>query len=197
MESENNYSVIRLFNLLAIDGGEKYFTSIANSFESKNVDVKKFLRQKAVISTKLNTASTYLVVSYENNTIDILGYFSLATKMLTLKQSALTKTERRIISRFGYFDEESASFKLPAILIAQFIRNFNKNSKSIKGSNLMKIVLKQVKDIQHLTSGKTIFLECEQNKKIIDFYTECGFQMLDSTVITKDKKTLVQLYMIL
>ena len=162
---QTEYNIIRLYDLMAMDGGENFFSSVANSFVSKNTDVELFLREKAVQATKLNTAATYLVTSYENKSFDLLGYFTLATKMLTLKQASLSKTECKIISRFGYFDEDSLSYKLPAILIAQFSRNFNTNSKSIKGSELMNIALEKIRDILHSTSGKAVFLECEKKKK--------------------------------
>ena len=193
----NNIHTIRLFDLLAMDGGEQFFESIANSFISKNEDVEHFFRDKAVQATKLNTAATYLVISFENKKFDLLGYFTLATKMLTLKQSSLSKTGCRAISRFGYFDEDSQSYKLPAVLIAQFSRNFNEYSKSITGSDLMDIALDKIKDILHSTSGKAVFLECEQSEKIIDFYTRHNFQPLGNIVFSKDNKELTQLYMIL
>jgi len=180
-----------------MDGGESFFESIATSFISKNEDVEQFLRQKAVQATKLNTAATYLVISYENKKLDLLGYFTLATKMLTLKQSSLTKTESKSISRFGYFDEDSQSYKLPAILIAQFSRNFHKDSNSISGSDLMDIALEKIRDILHSTSGKAVFLECEPSEKIIEFYINNNFQQLGNTIISKDNKELTQLYMIL
>lgn len=194
---QTEYNIIRLYDLMAMDGGENFFSSVANSFVSKNTDVELFLREKAVQATKLNTAATYLVTSYENKSFDLLGYFTLATKMLTLKQASLSKTECKIISRFGYFDEDSLSYKLPAILIAQFSRNFNTNSKSIKGSELMNIALEKIRDILHSTSGKAVFLECEQSEKIISFYTSNNFQPLGNTILAKDNKELTQLYMIL
>ena len=197
MQINNNIYTIRLFDLLAMDGGEQFFKSIANSFTSKNEDVELFFREKAIQATKLNTAATYLVISFENKKFDLLGYFTLATKMLTLKQSSLSKTECKSISRFGYFDEDSLSYKLPAVLLAQFSRNFNKKSSSISGSDLMDIALDKIKDILHSTSGKAVFLECEQSEKIIDFYINHNFQPLGNTVFSKDNKELTQLYMIL
>ena len=197
MAIKNNLHTVRLFDLLAIDGGEQFFESIANSFMSKNSDVEHFFREKAVQATKLNTAATYLVISYEDKKFDLLGYFTLATKMLTLKQSSLSKTECKAISRFGYFDEDSQSYKLPAVLIAQFSRNFNENSESMSGTDLMDIALDRIKDILHSTSGKAVFLECEQSKKIIDFYIKKNFQPLGNTIFSKNKKELTQLYMIL
>ena len=56
------------------------------------------------------------------------------------------------------------------LLIAQFGRNFDKNSISIKGRALMDIVLNQAKMILSFSSGKTIFLECEKKQKLLDFY---------------------------
>ena len=197
MQTRNNVHTIRLFDLLAMDGGEQFFESIANSFMSKNADVEQFFRKKAVQATKLNTAATYLVISYENKKFDLLGYFTLATKMLTLKQDSLSKTECKAISRFGYFDEDSLSYKLPAVLIAQFSRNFNESSKSISGDDLMDIALDKIKDILHSTSGKAVFLECEQKKSIIEFYMRNNFQPLGNTILSKDNKELTQLYMIL
>ena len=197
MATENNIHIIRLYDLLAMDGGEGFFESVANSFSSKNADVEEFFRQKAVQATKLNTAATYLVISYEGKKFDLLGYFTLATKMLTLKQSSLSKTECKAISRFGYFDEDSLSYKLTAVLIAQFSRNFHEGSKSIGGSELMDIALDKIRDILHSTSGKAVFLECEQSEKIVGFYLRNGFQPLGNTVLSKDNKELTQLYMIL
>jgi len=193
MENENNFEVVRLFDLLSQDGGEDFYKTAIESFSSINADVEQFLKEKSIQSAKLNTSSTYLVVSSENG-FDILGYFTLATKMLTLKKEPLSKSEIKIISRFGYYDEDSESYKIPAILIAQFSKNFHSSSKSIKGSDLMDIVLKQVKEILNLTSGKTVFLECEKIKKITDFYEKCGFQILDNEVLTKDNKELIQMF---
>ncbi len=68
-----------------MDGGEQFFESIASSFLSKNADVEEFLREKAVQATKLNTAATYLVISYEDKKFDFLGYFTLAGALAAVK----------------------------------------------------------------------------------------------------------------
>ena len=196
MQKENSFEIIRLFDLLETEGGEIFFKSISDVFSSINKDVGEFLKEKAIQSTKLNTSSTYLIVSSKKG-CDILGYFTLATKMLTLKKEVLSKSEIRIISRFGYYDKDSNSYKIPAILIAQFSKNFNKKSKSINGSDLMDIVLKQVKNILNLTSGKVVFIECEKIEKVINFYVNSGFQILDTEIVTKNKKDFIQLYRVL
>ena len=113
--------------------------------------------------------------------------------MLTIKLSILTKSEQKAISRYGYYDEDSDSLKIPAILIAQLSRNFN-TSDALCGSDLMDIILKQVKNIFNLTSGKTVFLECERIKKLTDFYESQKFKFLDTNIFSKNNKELVQMY---
>lgn len=193
MVPESSFEIVHLSDLLNMDGGEEYYNSFVSSFSSINKDVETFLKSKAVQSTKLSTSSTYLVITKQSPVL-LAGYFTLATKVLTLKKSGMTKSTERIISRYGYYDSDSESYKIPAILIAQLSRNFNIDSKIIEGSVLMSIVLKKVKSILSQTSGKTVFLECEKKKKLIDFYISNGFMLLDNEVLSKDKKEFIQLY---
>lgn len=197
MEAKTKRSVVRLFDFVTTDDEEAFFANAVRSFTSKNPEVEQFLRQHAVQAMRLCTAATYLVVSGERNAFDILGYFAIATKILTLKKTALSKTEARILGRFSNLDEKTDSYKLPAILIAQFSRNFHTQSSSIPGAELMSIAQKKIRDILRSTSGKTVFLECEQDEKLLRFYADNGFQPLGSTVRTKNSKALSQLYMIL
>ena len=192
MLQENSFEIIHLFELLSVDGGESYFKKMADSFSSINKDVETFFKEKAAQSCKLNTSSTYIIVSTDRD-LEVLGYFTLATKMLTIKLSILTKSEQKVISRYGYYDEDSDSLKIPAILIAQLSRNFN-TSDALCGSDLMDIILKQVKNIFNLTSGKTVFLECERIKKLTDFYESQKFKFLDTNIFSKNNKELVQMY---
>ena len=193
-----DYKIQRLSEVLAIENGERYFNAVVETFKSPNKDVEHFLKAKAVQATKLNTATTYLVyIERSAIEIDLVGYFSLAIKMLTLKKSSLSKSSQRIISRFGYYDDDSESYKIPAILVAQFGKNFSEASVSISGSDLMAITLHQVKNALSFLSGKTVFLESEKKEKLIDFYTENGFTVLDNEVLSKNKKELMQLYKLL
>ena len=192
MLQENSFEIIRLFELLDMEGGEELFTKMASSFSSINKDVEHFFKEKAIQSCRLNTSSTYIVVSTDG-ALEVLGYFTLATKMLTIKTASLSKTEQKQISRFGYYDEDSESYKVPAILIAQFSRNFSSNIR-LNGSDLMDIVLKQVKNVLNLTSGKTVFLECEKIKKLTVFYESQHFKFLDNEILSKDNKEMLQMY---
>ena len=52
----------------------------------------------------------------------------------------------------------------------------------------------QVKTALSYLSGKTVFLECEKEQKLIDFYKEQGFILLDNEITTKNSKELLQIY---
>ena len=189
---ENCFKVTPLFTLLNDEDGEGFFAFHASSFVSRNKDVELFLKQKAVQSVKLSTSSTYLVM--REGGADLLGYFTLALKMLTIKSCVLSSSQEKTIRRFGSFDAETESYKLPAVLLAQFGRNFSETSASIDGKELMNSALKCIKTIFSLSSGKTAFLECEPSEKLICFYERCGFSLLGNTTVSKDKKELVQMF---
>ncbi len=198
LAKQSDYIIQRISELLAMEDGGEYFNVMAESFESPNKDVENFLKAKSMQATKLCTAATYLVYTVKSaSEFDLVGYFSLATKMLTLKKASLSKTTEKVIGRFGYYDEDSDAYNVPAIIIAQFGRNFNGSCGSISGADLMTIALRQVKAVLSFSSGKTVFLECEKKQKLVDFYTANGFSLLDNEVLSKDKKSLVQLYRLL
>ena len=155
-----------LSDLLKKENGEVLFKILSDSFTCKNKDVEGFLQGKAIQSSKLYTSATYLV-SEISDRIDLLGYFTLATKMLTIKPSNLTATQEKKIRRFVSIDVDTGTYKLPAVLLAQLGRNFSESSQSIKGLNLMRIALERIEKAVSLTSGKLVFLECEPSEKLI------------------------------
>lgn len=195
MTSENNITIIRLCDLLAIEK-ETDFQSTANNFRSKDPDVEQFLKNKAIQSTKLKTSSTYLIIDISNTKKDLLGYFTLATKVLSFQRGIFSKNELKIIKRFASNNSESDIYTIPAILIAQLSKNFSEDSKSIKGNDLLAIIINKILDILNSTSGKIIFLECnKQNKKVLNFYLNHNFKPLNE-VYSKSRDKLIQLYYI-
>ena len=187
-------NVTLLSDFYSVSSDEDLCTTLTSLFESPNKDVESFLKTKAVQSAKLYTSSTYLVYALKK-AVDLLGYFTLAIKTLTIKRSDLTtKAQEKLIKQFASFDPDSESYKLPAILIAQFGRNFSKKSASINGAELMNLVLEHIYKVFTLSSGKTVFLECEKKEKLIRFYEDHGFFMLNNSIHSKDKKELIQMF---
>lgn len=183
--------VRRLDSLLSDECGEEIFSALKNSFSSKNPDVECFLKNSAVQSMKLHQSSTYLVMSTD---FALVGYFTLALKVLRVDASLLSKTESSKLQRFSLPDKVNNSFIVPAILIAQFSKNFNEGFATISGKNLMGIALEFVRSIQSQVGGLITFLECEPIEKLVDFYKLQGFRMLRQKIISKTDKELLQMY---
>lgn len=114
--------------------------------------------------------------------------------MLTLRSCNLSSKQSKTVKRFVNLDEETNTFRLPAVLLAQFGRNFAEDSKSVRGSELMKIALDCVETAISLTSGKLVFLECEPNEKLVSFYQKCGFFLTDNTVLSKAGAEMIQMF---
>lgn len=182
-----------LCDLLKLKNGEMLFKKSASTFISLNRDVELFLKEKALQSAKLYTSSTYLVAEDS----DLAGYFTLATKMLTLSPENISSTQAKIIKRFVSLDSDTNTFRLPAILLAQFGRNFSKESVSITGIRLMENALEHINKVVSLSSGKIAFLECEPKDCLISFYDKCGFRLLNNVVCSKSNKSLVQMFRVI
>lgn len=200
MTNQNNsLNIQRLDEILALSDGELFFSLLTDSFSSINPDVESFLKSKAIQSTKLRTSVTYLISKdISDKEIDLVGYFTLASKILRIPKNGLSKSEQKILSLYSHFDETNQTFNCPAILIAQFGKNFFEKSESISGDDLMDIALEQIQYIQGLIGGKTVFLECENKAKLIEFYESHKFKLLDTpSHLSKNDKELLQMYRIL
>ena len=130
-EPQPPYIVSRLDALLKDKDGDTVFEALKDSFSSKNADVEHFLKNSAVQSMKLHQSSTYLVMSKD---FVLLGYFTLALKVVRIDANLLSKTEAGKLKRFSLPDKANNSFIVPAILIAQFSRNFNTKFPTASGS---------------------------------------------------------------
>jgi len=65
-------------------------------------------------------------------------------------------------------------------LIAQLGRNFNSNLPfGISGSDLLSMALQRVLDVEYVIGGKTVYIECNNQPKLFDFYSSSGFLAFD------------------
>ena len=80
---------ILLSDTVKKENGSDFLKDILNQFVCKNKDVETFLKDKAAQSSKLYTSATYLIID-DFASMDLLGYFTLATKMLTIRKSCFT-----------------------------------------------------------------------------------------------------------
>ena len=172
MKSEN-YKVINIRDYYQKGGevGEKMLLDIISDFTCPmNLNVEEFLKERSIEFTKKNQSITYLV--FLNDASTLVGYFTLASKFMTVKEGILSKTIQRKISRVSEYDSEYQTFRLATYLIAQLGKNFTDNAnEKITGCQLMELAIQKIKEIQYMLGGTVVFLEAIRNKSIMDFYT--------------------------
>ena len=156
-----------------------------------NKDVESFLKKSAVEFARKHQAVSYLVFSQKNGAF--LGYFSLAIKTISVKAQNVSRTVQRKLSRMSTLDD--GEYNIPAYLIAQLGKNFQPGlNDSITGTELLSLAMEQISLLQHRVGGVLCVLECDDKKKLLDFYcvqnhfVEFGIRKTKTT-----KKDLLQL----
>ncbi len=190
------YSVvnIRAFidkNNLAYIGEEK-LNEIFSEFSCPiNPDVERFLLHSSIEFTKKDQSVTYLVFNQEN--VDLVGYFSIAIKPISVLASSISKSMCKKISRVSVLDESTNTYTASAYLIAQLGKNFAiPKEQRIKGNALLDFALNNILRAKYFLGGVVEFLECEDKQPLMKFYSSNGFKVFNSRT-TNDGLKLYQL----
>ena len=173
---------------------------LSEFFCDKNPDVERFLKEQSIEFTKKNQSVTYLVFSNED--ASLVGYFAITIKPITVNAENFSNTMKRKIARVSELDEENGTYTLSAYLIAQLGKNFKDGvNEKITGEQLLQAAVDTIKELQYMAGGMVIFLEAEDNDKLMHFYEdENGFKRFDIKEVkagTENEHILVQLLKIL
>lgn len=160
-----------------------------------NKDIEYFIKNKAIEFTKQGLASTHLVYTSYKDAPVLAGYYALANKSVSIKASLInSKRWKSRISKFAEYNYDLKSYIVAMPLIGQLGKNYtNGYNTLISGDQLLEIACEKVRSVQFALSGKLVYLECEDNEKLVDFYTRNGFskfatRKLDGDEINNDGK---------
>lgn len=182
------YKVINLKDIYNNLGEERTKEILKDYKCDFNADVEYFLKEKAIEFSKKDVSRTFIVTSSYKEENVIVGYFAISSKDTTIKKSLLSNTKRRKIARYAKYDNTTKGYTLTIPLIGQLGKNFNNGyNKLITGDILLKFACDKVKEIQNLMGGRYVFLECEDNDKIREFYESNGFVCYDKRSLEKDE----------
>ncbi|MBO6229124.1 MAG: GNAT family acetyltransferase [Ruminiclostridium sp.] len=189
----NNQSIINILDLLD-SLGEDTVNAILSDFSCpKNPEIEDFLRKNAVEFAKRKMSITYLVFD-ENKRFT--AYFTLTHKSSLIPIDMLSKTSIRKLSMHAKLDEATNCYDVSAFLIAQFGKNFAvDDGNSVVGDRLMDAVFSILEEAQRLIGGGVIFLECEDNDKLLSFYQNDNnrFKLYSSRFSEREQKKYLQL----
>ncbi|MCM1539563.1 MAG: GNAT family acetyltransferase, partial [bacterium] len=151
----------------------------------KNPDVERFLKNSAVEFAKKSQSVTYLVFSAESK--ELLGYFTLALKPLTIRGKTVSNTTKRKLLRISELDENSDTYNMAAYLIAQLGKNYTDGANTrIAGKELVELAWTVIEDAQYMLGGIVVFLEAENEEKLLSFYRNNRFSQFDTRQTASD-----------
>ncbi|HJC63218.1 MAG TPA: N-acetyltransferase [Candidatus Blautia merdavium] len=170
-----DYIELNLLEMLDTYGEDKLQAVLSCFICPQNTDVENFIQSKAITFARQRLAMTYLIYSAMDNP-ELVGYFTLANKFVSIDGNALSKTLQKRISKFSQYDKEFDRFLVSMPLIAQLGRNFNPSLlTSIPGQDLLAIACRKVQEAQFIIGGKAVYIECASNPKLFDFYSASQF----------------------
>lgn len=204
MAVRDDYTIINIREYLALGSDEDVgepalIRMLSDFFCPKNPDVERFLKSNAIEFTKKNQSVTYLVFS--NDEGELIGYFSIALKPLTVRGEMVSNTVKRKLLRISELDVSSQTYTMSAYLIAQLGKNFaNDRNDKISGAELLELAWTVIEEMQYMGGGTVAFLEANNDEKLIKFYNENRFSQFDTRqTVSKNREPheLIQLLRLL
>ena len=162
-----NYEVINILDMIDSVGEDTVNTVVSEFSCSKNKEIENFVRKNAIIFAKKKMSITYLVYSEEGN---LAAIFALTHKALEIEDNGLSETVRKKLCKYACFNPNNNTYTIPAFLIGQFGKNDSYPSENISGNDLMNFTLSILLKVQHDIGGNIVYLDCEENEKLINFY---------------------------
>lgn len=148
----------------------------------KNRDIEHFLLNSSVRFEMARVARTYLI--FDDNS-DILAYFSLAFKSIVI----LNTTKSQLKKLTGGLTNNN---QINAYLIGQIGKNSLIQNNPVKLNDILSEIYPLIEQGQEMFGGRAVILECENNTKLIQYYEQHGFKLIE----TEDNQDLKTLYMI-
>ena len=139
---------------------------------------------KLALKDELDNKTRSFIVEAPNSSSDLLGVFSLTLKVIKMDDLSSSQKKKLLIS--GKRSAAKHISEIPAILIAQFGKNYNAD-KRISGDDLMDLVLIQIQKAREIIGGQTIVLDSVNHDKVINFYENFGFTKYGSIVYDENQ----------
>ena len=173
---------------------EKIKENVLNTFNGRGKsEVSDFLHNKSIDYEQRSLSSTYLIY---NDRSQLLGYFTISNKGLIISKEnyeKLLKKQQKKLS-FNGRKLENGDYIVNSFLLGQLGKNFNKNileEDKIKGVELLTIAYNLLIEIKNLINVKYLWIECEDNKKLLAFYSNFGFKLIENYVSNNGLKVMI------
>lgn len=190
----NEYNVFNILDMAEAIGETNLKELLSDFYCPKNGEIQQFARANAYDFARKKLSVTYLVVNEDNY---IAAIFTLAHKAVEIGDASLSNSKRKKISRFAVLDSGTGSYTVSAFLIAQFGKSYALDAdKKLSGNELMDLVFEVLQRVQREIGGGVVFLECEDNPKLLNFYQneKNGFVPFNERYSVSDHVKYIQLF---
>lgn len=162
------YTVVNILDMLEAIG-EENLTAILSDFSCPiNKEIESFVWHNAIDFAKKKISITYFLVDTEGQ---IGAIFTLTHKAVEIGNAEISSVMRKKLARYAQLDGNTNSYTVSAFLIAQFGKNFGlKGELELPGNSLMDHVFKILGRAQKDIGGGIVYLECEDQPKLLAFY---------------------------
>lgn len=168
---------------------EKLFDSFSCC---KSKDVEYFLKNKSIDFEGRNKSRTFIVIDFEKlqkRNLSILAYFTLSLKSFKVHNKKVKSTLRKKMDGFN-----KKAIKFESFLIGQLGRNDTIKSSELPGKDLLNMAISFISRAQKIVGGRIVLIDCENNDKLIKFYEENDFILIQDH---SEKSNFVQMIRVL
>ena len=154
----------------------------------KDKDIELFLHNKAIEFERLSKARTYLICDEEQimdeqfcvDQLKIYGYIAVALKILSVPENWSNRKRKEIDGLNAKIHGEVIG-DFSCYLIGQLSKNSNVPCDSISGNELLQIAYDVICAAVDAVGGRYMMIECQEKKKLIDFYLANGFEIIQKS----------------
>lgn len=199
LATETQFREVNLGDIVEQLGEDKAKEILSNFSCPINLDVQNFLLTKSIEFSKRGFSKTHLVFweTRDHKSKELVGYYTIASKVITIQRSAVTSREARKLREHGIYNEKTNEYTVSAPLIGQIGKNYtNGNNTLISGDDLLHLAMSKIKQVQHEVGGRFVYLECEDKKKLKSFYEKNNFKLFGKRNLDRDETDIAGNYLL-
>ncbi len=186
------YSIENILDIEKKVGEEELILNLSDFSCKANEDIQDFLHLRAIDFAKKRISITYLVL--DDETGKLLGFFTLAHKVLNVPAEGMSNTIKRRMDRYARLDKEKNSYLVSAFLLAQLGKNYAlEKEERISGKALMGCVDSVLDEVQYRIGGGVVYLDSVDNKHLVHFYEDVsGYRKIAERVSDSNETKFLQ-----
>lgn len=189
--TEMKIKVVNILDGIEELGEEVLKADLLYFVSEKNPEIEGFIREKAIEFAKRKLSITYLITDATDGVI--LGYFTLTHKSVILSGEKLSKTFQKKLAVFSRLDRDTGNYVVSAFLLAQLGKNYAvEPDRRMSGKQMMELVNNVLGDVQRRIGGRVLYLDCEDNPKLKNFYVSENFKEFADRFSSEDERKYIQ-----